>query len=370
MTRLPASTRRASLRPAILGVVVLASLGLGACSKEAEKQAKDGRPVLVATVHYEPLVPERSFVGTVRPQVESDLGFRVTGKVARRLVQAGDAVKAGQALAVLDEADLKLQLDQAEAEQRAAASSREQAQASETRAVELRKKGWSTQAQLDAARAAADEARSRLSRAERAVELARNNLSYATLDADADGIVTATIIEPGQVIAAGQAAVRVAVSAARDVAVAIPEGMVERARQGKASVSLWSEAGRTYAASLRELAPAADPATRTYLAKFALPADASAARLGMTATLTLADAAGEKAARVPLSALFSQDSQTSLYIVGADGSLTLKPVTVKAYEARDALITGGVAEGEQVVAMGVHKLDTAQKARVVQALSF
>jgi multidrug efflux pump subunit AcrA (membrane-fusion protein) len=114
-------------------------------------------------------------------------------------------------------------------------------------------------------------ARARVNRAERQVELTKNSLSYARLLADAPGVVTATLIEPGQVVAAGQIAFRVARLAEKEVVVAVPETLLARAKSGEARVSIWSVPDRLYLAKLRELAPSADPATRTYLAKFSMP---------------------------------------------------------------------------------------------------
>src|SRR3954454_21918628 len=161
--------------------LAFAVFALAGCNEKAAETAAPGRPVLVATVKYAAETPERSFVGTIRPRIETDMGFRVPGKVARRLVEVGQTVDVGQPLATLDEVDLKLQAEQAEAESRAAAGVLAQAGAAETRAKELRAKGWSTDAQLDQAKAAADEARARVNRSERSVELTRNALSYATL---------------------------------------------------------------------------------------------------------------------------------------------------------------------------------------------
>src|SRR5206468_7688140 len=178
------------------------------CNEKAAEKVEPGRPVLVAQVHYEPESPARSFVGTIRPRIETDMGFRVPGKIAKRLVEVGQTVEIGQPLATLDEIDLKLQAEQAVAEQTAATGVLAQAAAAEQRAKDLKAKGWTTDAQLDSSRAAADEARARLNRAERSVELTNNSLSYATLNADARGVVTATLIEPGQVVTAGQASIR------------------------------------------------------------------------------------------------------------------------------------------------------------------
>src|SRR6187402_1561803 len=350
--------------------LALAVFTLTGCNEKAAENAAPVRPVLVATVHYEPDSPERSFVGTIKPRIETDMGFRVPGKVAKRLVEVGQTVDVGQPLATLDQVDLKLQAEQAEAEFRAATGVQAQAVASEQRAKDLRAKGWTTEAQMDQARAAADEARARLNRAERSVELTRNSLSYATLVADTRGVVTATLIDSGQVVASGQTAVRVARFAEKEAVVAIPETLVGRAKEGSASVSLWSEPGKQYAAKLREIAPAADPATRTYLAKFSLPDAGDTVSLGMTATLTLADPATTSVARLPLSALYSQGGDPSLYIVDDKGDVSLKPVTVKSYESNEVVISGGVDEGSKVVVLGVQKLDPAQKVKVVSSLSF
>ncbi|TMJ51470.1 MAG: efflux RND transporter periplasmic adaptor subunit [Alphaproteobacteria bacterium] len=346
------------------------AIALAGCNDSVAQKAEPTRPVLVATAHYEAESPERSFVGTIRPRIEADMGFRVPGKVAKRLVEVGESVDVGQPLATLDEVDLKLQAEQADAELHAATGVLAQAAAAETRAKDLRVKGWTTDAQLDQAKAAADEARARLNRAERSVDLTKNSLSYATLVADSRGVVTATLIEPGQVVAAGQTAIRVARFGEKEAVVAIPETLLGRAKEGTASVTLWSEPNKKYAAKLREIAPAADPATRTYLAKFTLPGADDRVSLGMTATLTLADPATQRVARLPLSALFNEGGAPSFYIVDDKGDVTLKPVTIKAYESNDVVITGGVDEGDKVVALGVQKLDPTQKVRVVSSLSF
>src|SRR5580692_4448341 len=320
-----------------ISLAVLAVALTGCDDKVAEKPA-ESRPVLVATVRYGAQSPERSFVGTIRPRIETDMGFRVPGKVARRLVEVGESVDVGQPLATLDEVDLKLQAEQAEAEFRAATGVLAQAGAAEQRARDLRAKGWATDAQLDSAKAAGDEARARLNRAERSVELTKNSLSYAMLVADTRGVVTATMIEPGQVVASGQTAIRVARFGEKEAVVAIPETLVERAKTGTASVTLWSDPNKQYAAKLREVAPSADPATRTYLAKFSLPEAGDHVELGMTATLTLADPATTRVARLPLSALFSEGGDPSFYVVDDRGEVSLKPVVVKSYETNSVVI--------------------------------
>ncbi|HEX2136465.1 MAG TPA: efflux RND transporter periplasmic adaptor subunit [Microvirga sp.] len=345
-------------------------LALAACQAESQQAAKPDRPVLVQTIALEARSPERTFVATIRPRIESDLGFRVPGKVARRLVSVGDTVKAGQPLAVLDDSDLRLQQEQAEAEERAATAVLAQAEAELKRVSTLRGEGWSTAANLDRQKAATEEARGRLARAERGLALAKNALSYATLSADGDGVVTAALVEAGQVVSAGQAAIRLARLTEKEAVVAVPEAQLAAVQQGKASLTLWSNPDRRYEARLRELSPSADPTTRTYLARFAIPDADADVQLGMTATIVLSDAAQAKVARLPLSALYNQGSGPAVWVVDVDGRLVLRPVSVEAYEARHVLISGGLAEGDKVVTLGVQKLDTGQRVRIVQALPF
>jgi RND family efflux transporter MFP subunit len=368
-------TRRTPLL-AVLAVLGTAPL-LGGCFGEASNaqtpapvtRGPESRPVMAVTVAFQPQVAARTFVGTVRPRIESDLGFRVAGKVAIRHVNVGDRVKAGDRLAALDRTDFELQLAQAEAELRAAKSSLDQAEAEERRLGDLRRRGWSTESTMDRQRAAADEAQGRHERATKAVALARNALNYTTLLADADGVVTASLIEAGQVLAAGVPAVRVARLDEKEAVIAIPEILVERARTASASVTLWSDPDHRYKAVLRELAPAADAATRTYLARFTIREAGEPVRLGMTATVTLEAEEASRVARLPLAALFNQGGGPSVWVIDpATGGLRLTPVDVVAYETREVLVRAGVAEGEQVVAMGVHKLDASQRVRVVAAL--
>ena len=343
---------------------------LAGCQEKPKEIAKQDRPVLVQEVAFETRVQERTFVATIRPRVETDLGFRVPGKVARRLVNVGDAVMAGQPLMVLDATDLRLQAEQAEAENRAADAALAQAGAELGRLSALRGLGWSTAAAFDRQNAAVEEARGRAARAERALSLARNALSYATLRADADGIVAAMLAEPGQVLAAGQAAARVAGSAEKEAVVAIPEAGIGQVREAAASLTLWSSPDHRYDASLRELSASADPVTRTYLARFALPGADDRVKLGMSATVTLQGKGGDRIARLPLSALFNQGGGPAMWVIGAEGRPSLRPVEVAAYESRDVLVRAGLDPGDRVVTLGVQKLDAGQRVRIVQALQF
>src|SRR6476659_4879350 len=147
--------------------LALMAIVLTGCNELAAEKVAPSRPVLVATVHYDAESPERSFVGTIKPRIETDMGFRVPGKVAKRLVEVGQTVDVGQPLATLDEVDLKLQAEQADAELHAATGVLAQAAAAEQRAKDLRTKGWTTDAQMAHAKAAAAEERARPNREQR-----------------------------------------------------------------------------------------------------------------------------------------------------------------------------------------------------------
>ncbi|MCA3632739.1 MAG: efflux RND transporter periplasmic adaptor subunit [Methylobacterium sp.] len=325
----------------------------------------ENRPVLVQKVQFATAAPARILVGTVRARVETDQGFRISGKVAERRVQAGDRVKKGQVVATLDPADLTLQRETAEAELAAAKASEKSSSAELMRVIELRAKGWSTEQALDRQRAALEEATGRRLRAERQLELARNAQSYAELLAEDDGIVVSTSVEPGQVLAAGQPVLRIAKDGLREAIVAIPEQEMDDIRKALAEASLWTDPGRSYPAKLRELSPAADPLTRTFQARFTLEGLPADAPLGMSASLSVRPTEELRVARLPLAAILNEGKGTEVFVVEASGELKRKAVQISAYEARDALVSSGLADGDLVVVLGVHKLKPGLKVRPV-----
>ena len=344
-----------------------ASLLLAACQAETAPSPRADRPVQVQQVAFEKNGVARDFVGVVRARYETDLGFRVGGKVIARPINVGDHVRAGDVIAVLDPQDLQLQVESAEAEFTAATSILAQAAADLKRYETLKERGYAATAEYDRKKAANDEAEGRLERARRSLDLARNQLAYAELKADADGVITTTLAEPGQVVALGQPVARLARHGEREAVIALPETWLGDAWQAKATVRLWSDSSRQFAARLRELAPQADPATRTYAARFTiLDADDSVA-FGMTANVTLEQLEKQPVARLPLAAVLNRGAGPSVFVVDKSGELTLRPVTVAAFTQDAALVTAGVAAGDRVVTLGVQKLEPGLKVRTVDA---
>jgi RND family efflux transporter MFP subunit len=349
----------------ILAAIALAPALAGCDDRATSATATPVRPVQVQRVTFGPTNENREFAGVVRARYETDLGFRVAGKMVARLVNVGDRVEAGEVVARLDPRDLKLQVESAEAELAAATSNLAQAAADESRYQNLRARGYAAVADYERKKAAKDEAEGRMERAQRALELARNQLAYADLKADADGVITATLAESGQVVALGQAVARLAHRGEMEAVVALPETWLDEVRRSDASVRLWSGPDRRFSAHLRELSPQADAATRTYAARFTIENPDETVALGMTANVVLSHPAEAAVAKVPLAAILNRGAGPTVYRVDDAGVLERRPVTVSSFNEVVALITSGVEDGDEIVTLGVQMLQAGQKVRAI-----
>jgi RND family efflux transporter MFP subunit len=352
------------LRTAILAALVPL---VAACDDTSSAPVAAVRPVQVERIAYAPENTAREFAGVVRARYETDLGFRVAGKMVTRVVNIGDRVRAGDVVARLDPQDLKLQLQSADAEVSAATSNLVQAAADWLRYENLRTRGYASVADFERKTAAKDEAEGRMARAQRALDLARNQLAYADLKADADGVITAALAEPGQVVAVGQAVARLAHRGEMEAVVAIPEQWLAAARHADATVRLWSGPNHGYTAHLRELSPQADSVTRTYAARFTIDQPDDAVALGMTANVVLTQPAETMVAKVPLAAVLNRGTGPAVFLVDAAGVLERRPVTVAAFTDAVALVTSGLADGDEIVTLGVHMLQAGEHVRAVFA---
>ena len=355
-------------RPRIMAMLALMALApaLAACNDAATSAtAPPARPVQVQRVTFAPADESREFAGVVRARYETDLGFRVAGKIVARLVNVGDRVRAGDAVARLDPRDLQLQVESADAELTAATSNLAQAAADELRYQNLRTRGYAAVADYERKKAAKDEAEGRMERAQRALDLAHNQLAYTDLKADADGVITATLAEAGQVVAIGQAVARLAHRGEMEAVVALPETRLSEARQSDASVRLWSDPNRRFSARLRELSPQADAATRTYAARFTIENPDDTVALGMTATVVLSRPADTMIAKVPLAAILNRGTGPTVFRVDDRGMLERRTVTVSSFNEVAALITSGIEDGDEIVTLGVQMLEAGQKVRAI-----
>jgi len=308
----------------------------------------------------------RSFTGVVGARVQTDLGFRVPGKVLRRLVDVGQTVRQGQPLMRIDPSDLGLQAHaQAEAVTAARARAR-QAIDDEARYRDLVADGAVSASAYDQYKAAADSARAQLSAAEAQYDVARNAASYAVLVADADGIVVDTLAEPGQVVAAGQPVVRLAHAGPREAIVQLPE-TVRPQLGSQAQARLYGSDNLSGGARLRQLADAADRLTRTYEARYVLDGALAAAPLGATVTVRLAEdgAGGTAGLQVPAAAVFDAGKGTGVWVVsGNPARVAWRRVRVRGLGDDTARVDGELKTGDRVIALGAHLLHDGDAVRV------
>jgi multidrug efflux system membrane fusion protein len=303
----------------------------------------------------------RAYSGEVRARIETTLGFRIAGKIVERRVDAGMRVSPGQVLARLDPADAALQATQAEAQRALAA-------AELARYRDLKAKNYISASALDARETA-------FKAADAQAALAKNQAAYTTLAADRAGVIGQVLAESGQVVSAGQAVFRLAPDGEREIAIAFPEGEVRAFKLGQAAeVTFWASQGaatKPLAGQLREISPVADPVTRTYAARVSLKDADPLLPLGMSASVRFPSGApgapGAARLLVPLTAIFQKGNQPAVWKVGADNTVTLQAVDVAEFTERGAVVVGGLAGGEQIVAAGVNLLTAGEKVRVVAA---
>lgn len=329
----------------------------------ATADPRRGPPVVRLATASRVVGAERRFTGIIAARVQSNLGFRVPGKVVERLVNVGQPVKAGQPLLRVDATDLRLALT---AKRNAAVAARAvltQATADETRYAVLVKNGFAASPQrYEQAKAALDTASAQAAAAEADAKVAENELSYAILVADADGIIVETLAEPGQVVAAGQPVVRLAQIGPREAVVALPETL-RPAIGSVAQATLYGVAGRSFRASLRQLSDSADLQTRTYEARYVLESEAAAAPLGGTVTIRVLDDGPEPEVEVPLGAVLDDGQRTGVWRLDEAGSaVTFQPVRLVRVTNETAVVSG-LEAGRIIVSLGAHLLREGQQVK-------
>ncbi|WP_260294162.1 efflux RND transporter periplasmic adaptor subunit [Sedimenticola hydrogenitrophicus] len=349
-----------------LAVVALLPLVLAACSDATSSIDPRARIPLVRVAPVAPAVQaERSFTGVVAARVQSDLGFRVPGKILERLVDTGQAVKRGQPLMRIDPTDLKLATrahDEAVAAARARAH---QTAEDEARYRDLVATGAVSASAYDKAKAAADSARAELKAAKAQADVAHNETGYAVLLAYADGVVVDTLAEPGQVVGAGQVVVRVAHAGRREAVIALPETL--RPVIGSNGRARLYGNGLTGAAKLRQLSDAANPQTRTFEARYVLEDRLADAPLGSTVSIEIPNGQSAPALQVPIGAIFDPGKGPGVWLVeGETPRVTWRPVQVAGLSEDAALIVDGLAADDRVVALGAHLLREGDHVRLAE----
>lgn len=354
------------MRPLSLPVVTLAALAalsLSACDK-APADPRLEAPLVKTAIAQPAGVSARAFTGIVAARVQSNLGFRVAGKVTERLVDTGQTVRAGQPLMRIDRTDYVHAITAQTGAAAAAKARMLQAVADEKRYDGLVDAGAVSKSSFDQVKAAADSARAQYDAAMAQLKVAEDEKDYTLLLADSDGTVVDTLVEPGQVVAAGQVVVRLAHAGEREAAINLPETI--RPTLGSTAQALVYGGTAEFPARLRQLSDAADPQTRTYEARYVLQGELAKAPLGATVTVRLSMPAVQ-GVEVPLGAVGDEGQGSGVWVVDAQSStVSFHKVTIRVLGLETAVIADGLAPGAKIVAMGGHLLRDGQQVRLMQ----
>ncbi len=352
-------------RAPLILLALLTSVAVSACGRGGAQDPRLEAPKVQVMAARSGADDAPSFSGIVSARVQSDLGFRVAGKIVERLVDTGQTVRRGQPLMRIDPTDYSLALNAQTHTVAAAQAKATQTAADEARYRDLVAAGAVSASTYDQIKEAADAAKAELAAAQAQAKVAQNQTGYAVLLADSDGVVVETLAEPGQVVTAGQTVVKLAHAGPREAVVNLPE-TTRPAIGSTAAASLFGRPDASGPARLRQLSDAADPATRTFEARYVLEGGAASAPLGATVTVKLAEggsAAG--AVQAPLSAIYDPGSGPGVWVIdGKTSKVAFRPVRLGVVGEETATVLSGLQPGERFVAMGAHLLRAGEQVRV------
>jgi RND family efflux transporter MFP subunit len=363
----PAKMNRMRIRSsALVEVSLLALLAAGGGCSEKPPATPEPRLVNVVRANLASASSDVGYSGEVRARYETDLSFRVPGKIVARNVEVGSNVKQGDMLARLDREDQQLNAQSAQSQLAAAKSEYQQSKADLERYTDLYQKQFISKAEFDRRENAYNVAKAKLDQAQAQLAVTRNQTGYTDLSADHAGVVTAILIEVGQVVAAGQAVMKLARTGEREVDISIPENrLAELNAARQIDISLWANPEKIYDGKLRELSPSADPVTRTYAARISVRNADASMKLGMTATVYLRGMQRAASVLLPATALFQKNGAPAVWIVDPkNNQVKLVPVDIGEYVEDKVTVLSGLAPGDLVVRAGVHKLFAGEKVRV------
>ncbi|NMM46475.1 efflux RND transporter periplasmic adaptor subunit [Rhodospirillaceae bacterium KN72] len=348
---------------AALGAIPVVVLSIPQQEASAVSDPRQDPPIVRLTTGIRVTGAERSFTGVIGARVQSGLGFRVSGKIMERFVDAGQGVEAGQLLMRLDETDLQLALTAKRNAVAVARAALVPARADEKRYAALLKNGLAaSQQRYEQAKAALDIAQAQVAAAEAEARVAENQATYSLLLADMDGTVIETLAEPGQVVAAGQTVIRLAQAGPREAVVALPETIRPTIGSG-AEASLYGSDQHRYKAHLRQLSDSADPQTRTYEARYVLDGEAAEAPLGATVTIHLESRDDASEYQVPLGALLDDGEKTGVWVFDdTTSTVSFRPVGLVRITDETAVVTG-LVPSDTIVALGAHLLQDGAQVR-------
>ncbi|AZE89796.1 efflux RND transporter periplasmic adaptor subunit [Pseudomonas orientalis] len=340
---------------------------LSGCNSQADNAAQVSPPRPVLAVKVEAGGTQQSaYTGVVAARTESNLGFRVSGKVIERKVDPGQHVSRGDTLLVLDIGDFELALRSAKNRVNAAQAQLRQRRDDENRYQRLASTGAVSRQIFDQSATNLRVAEAELAAAQSDASQIENRRTYSVLKADGDGIITDVLADRGQVVAEGQIVARLAHDGAREAIVNLPEQQRARAAQNALAFPFGAP-DQAVTATLRELSASADPTTRTYRARYVLHGAVERFALGSTITVRLQGDGQAQQTRVPIGALQDAGQGTGVWLIADDNTISFAPVKVASLGQEEALLDSGVTPGQTIVALGAHLLHSGDRVRLLPA---
>lgn len=353
------------MRSRLVLMALLASCVLTACKKE-EAKVLPPRPVL-SVLAKSTSASSLTLPGTVEPKIESQLGFRILGRIIARNVSVGDLVKKGDVLAAIDPLSLELAVRSSQSDLANSQAQLANAVSNEDRQRTLLTGHSGSEAQFEEAEQSRRTAAAAVGKAQANLNKAQEQLSYSKLLAEYDGVVTATNAEVGQVVSAGTNVITIARPDERDAVIDIPEAGFEGLDVGSPfDISLQLDPNIKARGKVREIAPEAEATTRTRRTKITLIDPPAAFRLGSVITAT-ASVPSHPGVEVPFTSVLVKDGKPFVWKVDSSaGKVSLQPVTIEGTlkEGSPVRVAEGVKAGDRVAVAGVHKLTDGQAVRI------
>ena len=352
--------------PRIALLVLALPAVLVACKPDSETAVPEARPVRTVTVVKQDVGETVTYTGRIEAENETRLSFRIGGRMVERRANVGDQVKPGQTLARLEPQNELNALRSAQAAVAAVQAQFNEAQANYDRQSFLLSRDVASRVQYERAEQTRKTAQAQLDSAQAQLKTAEDQVGDTELKADAGGVVIGTAAEPGEVVQAGQLIIRVAPQGGRDAVFDVPGQVLRSAPHDPlVDVALTDDPTVTAVGRVREVAPQADPVTRTFEVKVGLTDPPAAMRLGATVTGRVQlDSA--PTIEIPATALTELDRRPAVWVVDPSSlTVSLRNVEVLRQNPATVAISNGLAPGDVVVTAGVQALHPGQKTRLL-----
>lgn len=347
--------------------VILFSLAmvllLTGCAKTATT-VEEVLPVRAQVINWDGMGRNASYSGEVRGRYESQLAFQVNGKIIKRYVELGSVVQQGDALMEIDPKDIQQAVNSSSAQVASADSQLRLAEQNLNRYRQLYEENAVSRMQYEQYQNAYDVAAAAARQASAQYSQGANQLGYSTLYANNAGVIASISAEAGQVVGAGQAVVTLVQDGEREIEINVPENSLSALNQApQIKVTFWALPGITVEGKVREISPVADKVARTYKVRISLLNSPAEVKLGMTASVLIANPAGQQAAYIPLAAVYQTGNQPHVWVI-TNGAVNLRTVKLGVFGSDKVQVLEGLQQGDLVVTAGVHKLREGQKVRV------